>query len=131
MQLNTVFCWLFQNETEKETYWNSLLATFATYCRETTLHGWKYVSNSTGTLERVIWLTLLIVFLTTASIFVFRASQDFASHTTSTNMDSLSTSFDNLYFPAITVCNMNFMQRSVLEKYDVQVKIIACLFKVR
>jgi hypothetical protein len=35
-------------------------------------------------------------------------------------MDSLSTSFDNLYFPAITVCNMNFMQRSVLEKYDIQ-----------
>ena len=25
--------------------------------------------------------------------------------------------FDNLYFPAITICNMNFMQRSVLEKY--------------
>ena len=26
-------------------------------------------------------------------------------------------SFDNMYFPAITICNMNFMQRSVLEKY--------------
>ena len=25
--------------------------------------------------------------------------------------------FDTLYFPAITICNMNFMQRSVLEKY--------------
>ena len=35
-------------------------------------------------------------------------------------MDSLSTSFDNLYFPAITVCNINFMQRSVLEKYNLQ-----------
>ena len=40
--------------------------------------------------------------------------------TVSTNMDSLSTSFDNLYFPAITVCNINFMQRSVLEKYNLQ-----------
>ena len=29
-------------------------------------------------------------------------------------------SFDNLYFPAITICNMNFMQRSVLEKYGLQ-----------
>ena len=28
--------------------------------------------------------------------------------------------FDNLYFPAITICNMNFMQRSVLEKYGLQ-----------
>ena len=36
-------------------------------------------------------------------------------------MDSLSTSFDTIYFPAITICNMNFMQRSVLEKYDLQV----------
>ena len=32
----------------------------------------------------------------------------------------MSMSFDNLYFPAITVCNMNFMQRSVLEKYGIQ-----------
>lgn len=99
------------------------MRSFATYCKETSLHGWKYVapaSSTTRNCEKISWLTLLIVALTTASIFVFRASQDFASHTTSTNMDSLSTSFDNLYFPAITVCNMNFMQRSVLEKYDVQ-----------
>ena len=110
---------------------NTVLTSFATYCRETSLHGWKYVapaSNSTGPVEKVTWFTLLIVALTTASIFVFRASQDFASHTTSTNMDSLSTSFDNLYFPAITVCNMNFMQRSVLEKYNVQVEISPNLF---
>ena len=32
----------------------------------------------------------------------------------------MSMSFDNLYFPAITICNMNFMQRSVLEKYGLQ-----------
>ena len=106
-----------------EDEWKELWASFATYCKETSLHGWKYVapvSNSTGRIEKFCWLTLLIFALMTAGIFVFRASQDFASHTTTTNMDSLSTSFDNLYFPAITVCNMNFMQRSVLEKYDIQ-----------
>ena len=51
---------------------------------------------------------------------IFRAVDDFINQTVSTNMDSMSMSFDNLYFPAITVCNMNFMQRSVLEKYGLQ-----------
>ena len=48
----------------------------------------------------------------TAFVLVYKAVGDFVSQTVSTNMDSLSTSFDNLYFPAITICNINFMQRS-------------------
>lgn len=98
---------------------SSLLTSFGTYCQETSLHGWKYVQTSRS-LERFCWLALLIVSLTTASVLVYRAVTDFLSHTVSTNMDSLSTTYDNLYFPAITVCNMNFMQRSVLQKYKIQ-----------
>ena len=84
----------------------------ATFFHETSLHGWKYVLTS-STYGRYAWLALLILAMTTASIFVFKAIKDFLSHTVSTNMDSLSTSYDNLYFPAITICNMNFMQRYV------------------
>jgi len=36
-------------------------------------------------------------------IFFRRAVLDFLSHTVTTNMDSLSTSFDTIYFPAITI----------------------------
>ena len=82
------------------------------FFHETSLHGWKYVQTSSA-YARYAWLALLILAMTTASIFVFKAIEDFLSHTVSTNMDSLSTSYDNLYFPAITVCNMNFMQRYV------------------
>ena len=75
---------------------------FMKFCQETSLHGWKYVQTS-GPLERCSWLVLLIVALTTASVLVYLAVSDFLSHTVSTNMDSLSTPYDNLYFPAITV----------------------------
>ena len=75
---------------------------FMKYCQETSLHGWKYVQTSSP-LERFSWLVLLIVALTTASVLVYLAVSDFLSHTVSTNMDSLSTPYDNLYFPAITV----------------------------
>ena len=94
---------------------------FKTYCRETSLHGWKYIAFTPGTrLERFGWLCLLVSSLLTAFVLVYKAVGDFVAQTVSTNMDSLSTSFDNLYFPAITICNINFMQRSVLEKYSLQ-----------
>ncbi len=92
---------------------------FRSFCEATSLHGWKYVSFETATnCERATWLLLLLLSLTTASFLVFRAVQDFLSHTVATNMESLSASFRGVYFPAITVCNMNFLQRSVLEKYN-------------
>lgn len=94
---------------------------FISYSQETSLHGWKYVSSQNSTTcEKTAWLILLVASLVTASLLVWRAVGDFFSHTVSTNMDSLSTSFANIYFPAITVCNMNFIQRSVLEKYHIQ-----------
>ena len=84
---------------------------FNLYCQETSLHGWKYVLQTSSNIERAAWLLLLILSLSTASVLVYRAITDFLSHTVSTNMDSLSAMYDNIYFPAITVCNMNFMQR--------------------
>ena len=75
---------------------------FMKFANETSLHGWKYVQTSSP-LERFCWLVLLIVALITASVLVYLAVSDFLSHSVSTNMDSLSTPYDNLYFPAITV----------------------------
>lgn len=99
----------------------SLSQSFNAYCQETSLHGWRYVTSISSTsCEKWAWLILLLLSLSTAFVLVYRAVGDFLAHTVSTNMDSLSTSFDNLYFPAITVCNMNFIQRSVLEKYNIQ-----------
>ena len=80
---------------------------FASYCQETTLHGWKYVTScSSTTCEKSAWLMLLLVSLTTASVLVYRAVGDFMAHTVSTNMESLSTTFNNIYFPVRqhTVC---------------------------
>ena len=98
-----------------------LVCSFEAYSQETTLHGWKYVTSpSSNTIEKMIWLLLLLAGLTTASVLVYQAVSEFVSMTVTTNMESLTTSFEHLYFPAITICNMNFIQRSVLEKYNLQ-----------
>ena len=83
---------------------------FMKFANETSLHGWKYVQTSSP-LERFCWLVLLIVALITASVLVYLAVSDFLSHSVSTNMDSLSTPYDNLYFPAITVSSYNLSFR--------------------
>ena len=46
---------------------------FQTYCRETSLHGWKYVSFSTSSkIERFSWLFLVIGSIISASALVYR-----------------------------------------------------------
>ena len=46
---------------------------FQTYCRETSLHGWKYVSDATTSkFERLCWLLLAIGSLFAASTLVYR-----------------------------------------------------------
>ena len=82
---------------------------FMKFANETSLHGWKYVQTSSP-LERFCWLVLLIVALITASVLVYLAVSDFLSHSVSTNMDSLSTPYDNLYFPAITVSTVQTLK---------------------
>ena len=104
-----------KTETEKERI-NNL--SFIGYCTETSLHGWKYISKSNN-YERFCWFSCLLCAVTTAFILVYRAIEDFSSQSVTTNMDSLSTKFDDIYFPAITVCNMNNLKKSVLMKHGI------------
>ena len=46
---------------------------FTSYCKQTSLHGWKYVAFSKGSkFERVCWLFLLLLALLIASNLVYR-----------------------------------------------------------
>ena len=46
---------------------------FQTYCKQTSLHGWKYVAFSKGSkFERLCWLFLLLLALLIASNLVYR-----------------------------------------------------------
>ena len=51
----------------------SVIKPFQTYCKQTSLHGWKYVAFSKGTkFERICWLILLLCALLIASNLVYR-----------------------------------------------------------
>ena len=62
-----------ETDASESRSFQSVVKPFQTYCKQTSLHGWKYVAFSKGSrFERLCWLFLLLLALLIASNLVYR-----------------------------------------------------------
>ena len=83
------------------------------YCEQTSLHGWYYISGSTRRAWKVIWLAIVMTSIGVAAVFIFKAAEDFTKSTVVTTIQSTSEALSQVYFPAVTVCNINQVRFSL------------------
>ena len=76
------------------------------FCQTTSLHGWTYMSSDMP-LWRYIWLLVVVASIITASIFVYEATEEFNKSTIVTTIQSTTVPLSEVYFPAVTICNIN------------------------
>ena len=85
---------------------------FKTYCEETSLHGWQYLVASIHAFWRIHWGFVVFVSICVAIFFAVTAAIEFHGSSVITTIDSLNVPLSEVYFPAITLCNINQVRRS-------------------
>ena len=82
-----------------------------TFCNETTLHGWRYiVQGPVYTWTSLLWILILVCLISTCVTFIVINTKVYFSATTRTSIETTTTSMAEVYFPAVTICNINQIQ---------------------
>ena len=61
---------------------------FREYCEQTSLHGWFYTASSDRKIWRFLWLLIVLTSMGVASVFVYKASEEFRKATVVTTIHS-------------------------------------------
>ena len=77
------------------------------YCEQTSLHGWYYMTSDHTRIMRFIWALIVLSSIGVASVFVYKATEEFTKATVVTTIHSTTEPLSEVYFPAVTVCNIN------------------------
>ena len=80
--------------------------TIKEYCEQTSLHGWFYIASDKP-FWRYVWLSIVIASIGVASLFIYKAAEDFTRSTVVTTIHSTTEPLSEVYFPAVTICNIN------------------------
>ncbi|EFN89774.1 Sodium channel protein Nach [Harpegnathos saltator] len=98
--------------------WSILKKQAAEFCRETGLHGYKYISQTQRSkTERIVWALMVFTSLCCAVVLMKMTWNYYATHPTLTVIESTHHGIWNYPFPAITVCNINRMSYNLTKEF--------------
>ena len=104
---------------------------FHKFCSHTTLHGWSYLAagsdDGPSNLRAALWWTVLLALYTAAGLLVINNTQAFLDSTIQTTITSRSASLKDVYFPSVTVCNINQFETSFMEGLGMDLSCLLCL----
>merc|ERR1719151_520897 len=95
-----------------------LLRQFWYFCDDTSLHGWSYIprfslAGSLGWLHRILWFLLVLSSVCFAWYNVWNLFKEYYFEQTPVITTSTTTgSLNEVYFPSVTVCNLNQIRMS-------------------
>ncbi|XP_072173183.1 uncharacterized protein [Diadema setosum] len=98
-----------QETTDDDTVLNRLIENFV---NTTTAHGIPNIYRSKSTVQRAFWTLAVLICLSAFILEGTRLIRTFLSYPYSTRNDIVSMS--ELEFPAVSICNVNMMRRSML-----------------
>ena len=85
------------------------------FCERTSLHGWSFLPyRGFKPLQTVFWLATIIASIVGASIIIFDHYIEFQNATVSYQIESPTVPLEQVFFPSISLCNMNKLRKSFI-----------------
>jgi len=85
------------------------------FCEETTLHGFQYL-RTPGIVWRVLWVVAVAGAVVTSVVCLGSSWAEYLQAGTVTYINSTSAPLSDIFFPSVTICNVNQVKLSILEK---------------
>ncbi|KAH0954587.1 hypothetical protein HN011_002606 [Eciton burchellii] len=106
------------------TCWDILKKQVFEFCRETGLHGYKYIAQTERSrTERIVWAITVIISFCCGIVLINMTWDYYVSHPTMTIIESTHHGIWNYPFPAITICNLNHVSYNLAKKFVNNLKI--------
>ena len=90
--------------------WTVLKNDLTSYLSETTVHGFRYVTEGRTIFERLIWVLFIALGFGYSIIIISEAFESWKNHPVETTISEVSVPVQELPFPAITVCDTESLQ---------------------
>ena len=88
--------------------------TITEFCRETSLHGWKFIAkNKFLSLHCFFWVGTIFSALSLGLVLITWNTAEFMEATVDFTTLSMTTSMNEVFFPAIYIINKNFIRKSI------------------
>ncbi|XP_015607553.1 sodium channel protein Nach [Cephus cinctus] len=88
------------------------------FCLATGIHGYKYIAQDhRSKIERILWGIVVLALLICALILMKMTWDYYSEHSTLTVLESTHYGIWNYPFPAVTVCNINRVSRSLATRF--------------
>ncbi|CAH1100673.1 unnamed protein product [Psylliodes chrysocephalus] len=97
---------------------------FKEYCNSTTIHGFKYFTESRSLCERLLWLILVLFSLLACIYLIVQTYVQFQQSPVIVTFATADTPIYTIPFPAITICPQSKARSNLFNFTDVRYKIM-------
>ena len=93
---------------------------FSAFCKRTSLHGLQYLGDAgTHPLKKVFWFAVIIISIISAAILIYFNTVVFRKSTVLVSVETMTAPLSEIYFPSVTVCNINQARKSFFEELGI------------
>ena len=109
---------------EQRTFAYEIKKAIISYFSETTVHGFRYVAEGGNICEKMSWVVLIVIGFILSGCIILRSFTDWEETPLQTTIAKISMPIEELYQPAITVCNPDGLKMPMRNRWVYLEKIL-------